>query len=315
MNGNVACVEFGEPNRELLLQAYNREYDTLREELLLTIKSRNQILSFAIGALGIGLGAGAASELNRRYEYWALFVLLPILIAAIYALWCSEFLRMVRASQRLSMLEGAINRLIMDRDPLGKIPQGMSWETFLRPPKGATRPNAERCPTVAHHDVCPSAVRQPLRRVVKNSIMGHLCVRKERAQNFPERAIAYLVRHDQPGCWRGNAQVDLHQPLTAFMLMLVLGLGAVGAFVHGVPDPPAGMLRALAFSGLVLCALQAWLFAREKYRFARPLKVDTMQVLVRQSRAAFDDISDLDAASLTVSAAAPASVVPGSVDP
>jgi hypothetical protein len=295
MNGNVAGVELSEPNRELLLQAYNREYDTLREELLLTIKSRNQILSFAIGALGIGLGAGAASEPNRRYEYWALFVLLPILIAAIYALWCSEFLRMVRASQRISMLEGAINRLIMDRDPLGRIPHGLTWETSLRPPRASQPQNGEGTLNGAL-----SSSFGELQRLAKKSFARHLCLRTKRAQHFPERAIAYWARHDQPDYWKGNAHVDLHQPLTAFMLMLVVGLGVVGAFVQGVPDPPAGTLRALAFSGSVLCALQAWLFARQKYRFARALNVDTMRVLVRQSCDAFDERLDLDRAPLDV---------------
>ena len=113
-----------------------REYRTMRREILETIRSRNQILTFGFAALVAFSGVVAlASRVGISRTYRPVFeitfsVLLPIVALIVMALWQAETLRAARASTQLVRLENRLNNIIQSGDTTS--PRVLTWETNLR---------------------------------------------------------------------------------------------------------------------------------------------------------------------------------------
>ena len=116
---------------------FGAKYGTLRKELLGTIKSRNQVLTFGLAILGLIFSATVAFASNDKRSQSAVLVsfciLLPMVALLVLALWEAEYLRMVRASTYLVRLENKINNM-MTLSPADQ--RIVSWETNLRHKKG-----------------------------------------------------------------------------------------------------------------------------------------------------------------------------------
>jgi hypothetical protein len=222
-------------HRDKKFELLTKEYDTLRAEVLQTIQSRNQVLALGVAGLGIGFG-GAAVHGGASYGFWGLAVLLPLLVAGVYGLWCSEYLRMVRASQHLTMLERALNSMVSGKRPRF-LPEGLSWETYLRP---------------------------------------HM------------RTGRSVARGDDPGDWKGAQLIDLHAPLSAFLLVLTIGLALLGCFGPGMSRPPVAWWHyALATCGPILFLVQLAFFFQAKKRYSATVEVVRVYDAVKDSHQMF----------------------------
>jgi hypothetical protein len=92
------------------------DYKMLREESLQSMRNRNEILTFGLGALGVIFHAGVNSFLaGTKDSYWLSFFIfyigIPALSLLILTLWFGEAARMSRVGVYLMERENLINLL------------------------------------------------------------------------------------------------------------------------------------------------------------------------------------------------------------
>lgn len=113
----------------LRVEAMFKEYETLRQESLDSMNSRNQIVSFGLATIGL-LGAAVLSaddKIRSTRLILTVFGLgIPVLSVLVLYIWLGEVERMMRVGVYLEGLEERINaQFEADEPPLG-------WEAFLR---------------------------------------------------------------------------------------------------------------------------------------------------------------------------------------
>lgn len=96
-----------------IINAYCREYDTLREESLLSMENRTQIIAFGLGTIGVLIGG--TLTLGNHLTNIVIFMsncAIPFIAVLVYYAWFAEFERMVRAGKYLQCIEKEINVLL-----------------------------------------------------------------------------------------------------------------------------------------------------------------------------------------------------------
>jgi hypothetical protein len=109
-----------------LVDVFMEEYKVLRDEIVQSLSSRLQILSFGLATVGV-LVAGATTALSRgetRVAPIVLLVMVPAACLATEEIWYSEVRRGRRASWYLWGLERKINSQLSAR--------ALEWEGGLR---------------------------------------------------------------------------------------------------------------------------------------------------------------------------------------
>jgi hypothetical protein len=104
-----------------------KEYETLRQEILATIDSRNSILSFGLATIGaIFTGSVISDNIGSSPPFTSLILMLavPSISGFVLFLWLGEYQRMQRAGKFLVNLEQKINELASK--------ELLTWETKLR---------------------------------------------------------------------------------------------------------------------------------------------------------------------------------------
>lgn len=106
------------------------EYKALRQEVITSLSSQQQILAFGSATIALVIGPGL--ELWSRSELalvivFALFI--PALSAMVIIIWFGEVLRMVRAGDALADVETKVNAAGM---AAGWHEPAMTWECALR---------------------------------------------------------------------------------------------------------------------------------------------------------------------------------------
>jgi hypothetical protein len=118
-------------NLPLLVQLLLKEYDSLRDEIKLSMQTRSQILSFGFATETALIGAAGLSQVVSHGTGTRAVIILtcfaiPGLSLMILALWLGEFVRMARAGAHVAWLEARING-VLSQGPydLGRV---MTWE-------------------------------------------------------------------------------------------------------------------------------------------------------------------------------------------
>lgn len=104
-----------------------KEYETLRQEILTAMGSRNSILSFGLAIIGAIFTASLATQTGETPSLFASLLLelaVPAISAFVLFMWLGEYQRMQRAGKFLVSLEKRIN------DNVSK--ELLTWETSLR---------------------------------------------------------------------------------------------------------------------------------------------------------------------------------------
>ncbi|MBN2899091.1 MAG: hypothetical protein JXO44_09995 [Clostridia bacterium] len=107
-----------------------QEYQTLRDEILLSFENQQQILNYGIASMGIIIGFAANKWEETLIIDMMLFVLVPILSHLVTLIWNGEINRISRAGQFIKKKEEIINRYIMSSSDASDEP--LYWETWLR---------------------------------------------------------------------------------------------------------------------------------------------------------------------------------------
>ena len=108
-----------------------KEYETLRQEILAAMSSRNSILSFGLATIGAILTASLATQTGPSPSLLSSLILeLAVLAISIFVLfmWLGEYQRMQRAGKFLVGLEKRINEIASKKL--------LTWETSLRAKRG-----------------------------------------------------------------------------------------------------------------------------------------------------------------------------------
>lgn len=101
------------PHDQEILNAYYREYDTLREESLQTMGNRSQIISFGLAFLGALIaGTLVTSKPTTLFLQLMFNDVVPIIAILIYYIWFTELERMVRCGKFIQDLEKDINAIL-----------------------------------------------------------------------------------------------------------------------------------------------------------------------------------------------------------
>jgi hypothetical protein len=116
--------------RSLLIE----EYKALREEVIASLASQQQILGFGAATLGLVIGPGLAlwGSNTEATELPFLIVFgffVPLLSGIVVVIWFGEVLRMIRAGYAVAGLESTLND---DLKEAGWPAPALSWESFLR---------------------------------------------------------------------------------------------------------------------------------------------------------------------------------------
>jgi hypothetical protein len=134
----------------VLVQLFLKEYESLRDEIKVSIQTRTQILTFGfaaetalIGAAGLseivsgggGGGGGGGGDADTRTIIILTCFAVPGLSLVILSLWLGEFVRMVRAGVHVAWLETRIEKELGQR-PHDQCPI-MTWEQSRWYAKGA----------------------------------------------------------------------------------------------------------------------------------------------------------------------------------
>lgn len=104
-----------------------KEYETLRQEILTAMGSRNSILSFGLATIGAIFTASLATQTGNTPSLLASLILelgVPAISAFVLFMWLGEYQRMQRAGKFLVGLEKRINESVSS--------ELLSWETSLR---------------------------------------------------------------------------------------------------------------------------------------------------------------------------------------
>ena len=89
-----------------------KEYETLRQEILTAMGSRNTILSFGLATVGAIFTASIATQFGDSpspFSSTILAVVIPIVCVFVLFMWLGEYQRMQRAGRFLVGLEKRIN--------------------------------------------------------------------------------------------------------------------------------------------------------------------------------------------------------------
>lgn len=104
-----------------------KEYETLRQEILTAMSSRNSILSFGLATIGAIFTAGIAAYTADTYSLLSSLMLMlavPAISTFVLFIWLGEYQRMQRAGKFLVDIERRIN------EEASK--ELLTWETHLR---------------------------------------------------------------------------------------------------------------------------------------------------------------------------------------
>jgi len=104
-----------------------KEYESLRQEILVAMSNRISILSFGLATIGAVFTASIAVSASGNYSLLASLMLIlavPAINSFVLFMWMGEYQRMMRAGSFLYELESRINS-IAGRNVL-------MWETHLR---------------------------------------------------------------------------------------------------------------------------------------------------------------------------------------
>jgi len=102
-----------------------KEYETIRQEILITMQVRNSILSFGLAIMGaiLTVSIALASQSSLAASLTLILIAPAICIFVLY-MWLGEYQRMQRAGKFLMKLEQEINE-----DVSANV---LTWETSLR---------------------------------------------------------------------------------------------------------------------------------------------------------------------------------------
>lgn len=104
-------------------EALFKEYDTIRQEILLSMSNRTQVISFGLGTIGVLTAGLLSAEKPSPAVLTGVFSFtLPIVSVLIYYAWFAEFERMIRAGRHLQRLERTINATFEADAPV------LTWE-------------------------------------------------------------------------------------------------------------------------------------------------------------------------------------------
>jgi hypothetical protein len=102
-----------------------KEYETIRQEILITMQVRNSILSFGLAILGAVLTVSIAlASQSSLVSSLILILIAPAICIFVIYMWLGEYQRMQRAGKFLMNLEQEINE-----DVSANV---LTWETSLR---------------------------------------------------------------------------------------------------------------------------------------------------------------------------------------
>lgn len=102
-----------------------KEYETIREEILITMQVRNSILSFGLAILGAILTVSIALAAQASLASSLILILIaPAICIFVLYMWLGEYQRMQRAGKFLMKIEQEINEQISAN--------ALTWETSLR---------------------------------------------------------------------------------------------------------------------------------------------------------------------------------------
>ena len=104
-----------------------KEYETLRQEVMVAMGSRNSILSFGLATMGAIFTASVATQTGESPSPFAsliLSIIVPLISVFVLYMWLGEYQRMQRAGKFIAGLEKRINT--------EKNKELLSWETSLR---------------------------------------------------------------------------------------------------------------------------------------------------------------------------------------
>jgi hypothetical protein len=102
------------------------EYKSLRTESLTAMGNQQTTLRFGTTVLGVTLGLAVKAEADIHARFWVFSLLVPILALVFFALYSTEFGRMVRVGRYIDAVETKINAMF---PPNMKSPLG--WEKWL----------------------------------------------------------------------------------------------------------------------------------------------------------------------------------------
>ncbi len=103
------------------------EYQTLRQEVMAAMGSRNSILSFGLAIIGAIFTASIATQTSTTTSLLAsliLVLIVPLISVSILFMWLGEYHRMQRAGKFLADLEEKVNEAASK--------ELLTWESHLR---------------------------------------------------------------------------------------------------------------------------------------------------------------------------------------
>jgi hypothetical protein len=104
-----------------------KEYETLRQEILVSMGGRNSVLSFGLATIGAVFTASIATQIGESPSVFSsiiLAIVIPIICIFVLFMWLGEYQRMQRAGKFLAKLEQRINKEAKK--------ELLSWESKLR---------------------------------------------------------------------------------------------------------------------------------------------------------------------------------------
>ena len=112
--------EFSKVKLSVLIE----EYKTLREEAITALKLQQAVVRYSLATIGV-LVAVSFSIWDKSYSQYVFFVLIPLCCYFGLTVWMGEVGRMMRAGNRVAVVESKVNILFQGESVL-------SWETDLR---------------------------------------------------------------------------------------------------------------------------------------------------------------------------------------
>jgi|CXWL01.1.fsa_nt_gi hypothetical protein len=108
-----------------------KEYETLRQEILVAMSSRNSVLSFGLATIGAIFTASLATQTGATPSLLSSLILelgVPAISIFVLFMWLGEYQRMQRAGKFLVGIEKRINDIASK--------ELLTWETSLRAKRG-----------------------------------------------------------------------------------------------------------------------------------------------------------------------------------
>jgi hypothetical protein len=110
-----------------------KEYETLRQESLTAMSSRNSILSFGLAAIAALFTASIAAPVDSNVPRPVLILVVPAVAICVVLMWLGEYERTQRAGKFLADLESKINNKAKENKLLtSEGEELLRWETQLR---------------------------------------------------------------------------------------------------------------------------------------------------------------------------------------